>query len=206
MTSSRTFALFDFDGVIANSFALACEIALTEFPELTETSYRKLFEGNIYDAIAPLKRAPGVPEFFDAFVPRMKNEVHCFAGIPQVLEQLASEHTLIVVSSTISLPINTFLEDNDLARFFSDVMGADVHTSKVEKMRMVFGKYETDASHCVFITDTLGDMREAKEHELGVIACSWGTHDRATLERGIPSRIIDQPSELPDAVDDYFSR
>ena len=62
------------------------------------------------------------------------------------------------------------------------------------------------ADDCVYITDTLGDMREAGAHHMGTIGCSWGVHDRATLERGLPFRIVDQPAELRDAVDDYFAR
>ena len=70
---------------------------------------------------------------------------------------------------------------------------------------MIFETYGIGADDCVFITDTLGDMREAKEHAVGTIGVSWGFHPHATLEKGIPFRIVDQPSELPDAIQEYFA-
>jgi len=71
---------------------------------------------------------------------------------------------------------------------------------------MVFSKYNTSAGRCVFITDTLGDIREAKEHETGIVACPWGFHTREMLEEGIPFRIVNKPADLSDAVADYFSK
>ena len=82
----------------------------------------------------------------------------------------------------------------------------EVHRSKIEKIRMLFEKYAIGPDRSVFITDTLGDMHEAKEHELGVIACSWGFHPHQQLEKGMPFRIVDTPAELPDAIDDFFSK
>ena len=70
---------------------------------------------------------------------------------------------------------------------------------------MTFEKHHTNAAQCVFVTDTLGDMREAQEHSVGTIGCSWGVHPRATLEKGMPFRIVDSPLELLDAVGDYFA-
>jgi phosphoglycolate phosphatase len=136
----------------------------------------------------------------------MKSEVRLADGMEFVIPTLAGAHTLAVVSSTPSWAIQEFLTPHDLLHHFSDILGADVHTSKVEKMRMIFEKHAATAAQCVFVTDTLGDMREAKEHDMGAIGCSWGVHPHETLEKGIPFRIVDHPRELPDAVDDYFAR
>ncbi len=202
----RNFVLFDFDGVIADSFALAFDVGRTIHPHLTEDSYRALFEGNVYESLKAIDPTDRSHEYFSLFEPRAKAETHLIPEMDKVVAELAEEHPLIIISSTITMPIQRFLDSHDLAKHFIEVMGKDVHASKVEKMRMVFEKYETTADHCVFITDTLGDMREAKEHEMGVIGVSWGFHKHETLERGIPFRIVDRPHELPDAVEDYFAR
>ncbi len=102
--------------------------------------------------------------------------------------------------------ITKFLTKHGLIEYFPDILGRDAHHSKVEKMQMIFDKHGVTAAQCVYITDTLGDMREAQAHNMGTIASSWGVHPRETLERGVPFRILNAPTELPDAVDDYFVR
>ncbi|MEK9154423.1 MAG: HAD hydrolase-like protein, partial [Patescibacteria group bacterium] len=86
-----------------------------------------------------------------------------------------------------------------------EVMGADVHTSKSKKIEMVFKKYGITARKCVFITDTLGDMREAKSVGVGAIGVSWGFHARETLLQGEPFRIVAQPAEISPAISAYFA-
>ena len=206
MTSRKKFILFDFDGVIANSFALAFDVSRAFNPELDEEAYKKLFEGNVYESIKRLNGGgtDNSKEYFALFEPRFLKETRVVPDMPHVIAELRESYTLVIVSSTLSSPIQQFLELHGIADCFSDVLGMDVHTSKVEKIRMVFEKYVTDAGSCVFITDTLGDMHEAKEHGMGAIAVSWGFHSHETLEKGIPFRIVDRPDELPDAIADYF--
>ena len=43
--------LIDFDGVIVDSWPFTFAIAKTERPHITEESYRKLYDGNIYEAL-----------------------------------------------------------------------------------------------------------------------------------------------------------
>jgi len=207
-SSARKFVLFDFDGVIADSLALSYEITRSFNPEVDEEKYRRLYEGNIYDSISKLPGwHPGHPEeYFKRFSPRMKDEVHLAQGMDDVIKKLAATYTLAIISSTPTAGIQWFLAKHGLTEYFADILGRDVHHSKVEKMRMVFEKHKTIAQHCVFITDTLGDMREAQAHEMGAIGTSWGVHPRETLEKGIPFRIVEHARELPDAVDDYFAR
>lgn len=208
MNEERKFVLFDFDGVISDSHDLSYELSRHFSPELDEESYRALYEENIFDA---LKKLPSwretLPEEYQAlFDPRMKDETYLVAGMDDAIKTLHGGYTLAVISSTSTGAIIEFLETHGLKAYFSDVLGRDSHHSKVEKMSMIFEKYDTAARQCVYITDTLGDMREAQAHGMGTIASSWGVHPRETLEKGVPFRILSTANELPDAVDDYFAR
>src|SRR3989338_9289170 len=203
------FILFDFDGVIADSFAPAFEIQKMICPALDEDSYRRRFEGNINDWEDPINTHTAECrhdiDFFVEYIPRMRNEVQIKPGMTEVITQLGKEYTLVIISSTITSPIQEFMEKHNLASHFVEIMGNDVHTSKVEKMKMIFEKYKTSPERCVFITDTLGDMHEAEQTEVGTIGVSWGFHRRETLARGTPFRTVDKPQFLPNAVADYFA-
>jgi len=129
-----------------------------------------------------------------------------FPGIKAAIKELSDAYKLIVVSSTISAPINELLAKFDLSSFFIEVMGYEVQSSKVEKIKMVFSKYQTSAADCVFVTDTLGDIREAEKTGVGAVGVSWGFHDRETLLRGQPFAIVDSPAALPEAISKYFAK
>ena len=45
----KNYVLFDFDGVIVDSFLHAFEVNKMIYPHLTEKEYRMRFEGNIND-------------------------------------------------------------------------------------------------------------------------------------------------------------
>ncbi len=204
----KYYILFDFDGVIADSFQPAFEIQKTICPQLTKDLYRQRFERNINDWEEPInghtKECRHDIDFFTEYIPRMKNEVQIVPGMKEVLIKLEEHHTLIIVSSTITSPIQEFLERHGVINHFAQVMGNDIHTSKVEKIKMVFEQYHVAAKDCVFITDTLGDMREAKKMRVGSIGVTWGFQTAETLLRGKPFRLVEKPDKLLTAVNDYF--
>ena len=200
--------LFDFDGVIADSFRTAFEIQKIICPHLTEGIYRKRFEGNINDWEEPInvhtEECRHDIDFFTEYSPRMKNEVQIVPEMKDIIIELGRNYTLIIISSTITSPIQEFLERHDLANHFVQIMGNDVHKSKIEKIKMVFKKYGAEANDCVFITDTLGDMHEAEKMGVGAIGITWGFHVQGTLQRGKPFQIVQKPNDLLSAVADYF--
>lgn len=206
---SKKFVLFDFDGVIANNFATAFEVNKMICPHITEYDYRKRFEGNINDwRDVPCNHTDKCRhdiDFFAEYIPRMKQSIKMVRGIDEVIKKLSKIYTLIIVSSTLTSPIQEFIEEYGLKKYFNEIMGNDIHASKTEKIKMVFLKYGISAGECVFIADTLGDIREAKEAGVGSIGVSWGFHDSQTLQRGNPFKIVEKPQDLYVTVRDYFN-
>lgn len=203
------FILFDFDGVIVDSFIPAFEVNKMICPIITEDDYRKRFEGNINDWIdTDIKhdgRCRHDIDFFSEYIPKMKKQVTVVSGMGTVLEELAQSYTLIIISSTLTLPIKELLKKYKLASFFAEVMGNDIHKSKIEKIKMVFSKYKTSPKKCVFITDTLGDMYEVSHTKIGIIGVSWGFHKEETLIKGKPFKIVRNPKNLSLSISTYFS-
>lgn len=209
MLDDRTCIFFDFDGVIADSFGAAFQTAQAVCLHETEDRYRSYFEGNINDATLPLAGFDHTHcnhelDWWGTYLPLFE-KTHPFPGIMRVLHDLAEEYRMAIVSSNISSPVMAYLKRHDAAQYFDDIFGNDVHKSKVEKMNMLFERYELAPAHCVFVTDTLGDMREAEKVGVGTIGVSWGFHEHERLQKGNPFKIVDHPHELPGAVDGYFA-
>ncbi|MBU1557930.1 HAD hydrolase-like protein [Patescibacteria group bacterium] len=143
----KKYILFDFDGVIVDSFQVAFGVTKKICPHLTENQYKKRFEGNINDWEEPVnlhtKECRHDIDFFGEYIPLLKKEAQIVPGIKKVILELEKKYELVVISSTITSPILDFLESSNLVSHFNWVMGNDVHKSKVEKMKMVFSKYNT---------------------------------------------------------------
>ncbi len=205
----RRFILFDFDGVIADSLSLTYEVAHTVHPHLTLERWLQFFDGNIYDE-RPKEECTDEcrstdEDYFAIFSPR-RDEIQIFEGAETMVRDLAENYTLCVISSSVSMDVMAFLERHDLAQYFADVLGKDVHTDKRQKIGMILDRYEAQASDCVFVTDTLGDMKEARAAGIDAIGVAWGFQSRETLQKGEPVRIVEKPTELKSAVDAYFAQ
>lgn len=194
--------IFDFDGVIVNSFKTSYDLlsSLADEP-FSEEDYRVAFEGNIYDSPiiqVIMEKTGGVNEqnrFFEAYGEGLK-KLEPVPGIREAVEELAKDHSLLIVSSTFSKPIRAFLEHHGLLRYFDDVLGGDAGKSKEKKIERLLEKYEAKASDVTFITDSLGDIKEVRSLGLNIIAASWGYHERERLEKADNINIIDAPEDL----------
>ena len=206
----KKLVLFDFDGVIADSFPLCVTVMKEICTVITVEEQRASFDGNVHDSFSKYMQQVHGPEchhdkdWFDAYLPHF-DTVQPFPGIIDVLHQLSHTYLLIVVSSTVTSPIQGFLEKHHVGRYFSDVLGADVHEYKDEKIKMIFERYNAAPEDCVFITDTLGDMKEARKVGDGSIATSYGFQERPSLLKGEPFTIVDSPLEIPGAIENYFT-
>jgi phosphoglycolate phosphatase len=140
------------------------------------------------------------------YAPVMEQEVKPFPGMKHVLHMLSKNYTIVVISSTATLPIKAFLVKYGLAEYIHEVLGNDVHTSKVVKTHMVFQNYHIEGKDCLFITDTLGDLKEASRSGVRAVGVTWGYNKVEILHRGPYYRLVNTPKEIPIAVNDYFNQ
>lgn len=208
MHSPQRVILFDFDGVIVPTFDVGFQIARMRQPDVTETEYRQRFEGNIND---PIKQVTGASsstlarvDFWSLYTPKLL-EREPIQGMKGLVSDLAEHYSLAIVSSTTSSAIQTFLEKKQMSNYFFAILGNDVSTSKIEKITRVIQERKISSSQCLFVTDTLGDLREAEAVAVSAIGVTWGFHDQATLEKGKTIAIVDTPEGLRAEIEKYFT-
>lgn len=203
---------FDFDGVIVDSFTIAYELNnRAHNSTLSIEEYRRRFDGNIYDHFKPGGQATrsthtaAFLNFFKLYSPKIMT-LDCIAGVDEKIKELSTRYTLCIVSSTLGKTIREYLALRSLNEYFDDVLGPEVNFSKTEKITNFLKERSVPASKSIFITDTLGDIREAARVPVACIGVTWGYHDRATLAQGSPYALIDQPTALVEIVDQYLSK
>jgi len=122
--------------------------------------------------------------------------------IRQELEVLAKEFDLHIITSNTRKNLDMYFENNNFTHIFKHILAEEEHASKTEKFRILFEKEDLNMNNCTFITDTLGDILEAKQVSVKTIAVDYGYHERERLEKGRPWKIISDFKEIRKIVND----
>jgi phosphoglycolate phosphatase len=198
--------LFDFDGVIVDTFSFCYEISKKNAPDLTEQGFRDRFKGNIFESLKNIEPSD-VPseklDFWTAYTPEL-NKQSIDPEMNSTIQELHNNYDLFIVSSTVSSAIINFLEFNKILSFFKEILGSDIHKSKEHKINSILQKYNFDPKDCLYITDTVGDILEARQCRVRSVAVTWGYHDTVTLALANPDTMVSSPKELLVAINDLM--
>ncbi len=192
--------IFDFDGVIHDTFELAYSINRSiSKVKITKEEYKDFFNGNIYDR-------KEISEEHSTNFFREQNKAFEYLRIEKrvklFLEDFSKNYPLFVISSNQECALNLYLNNNNLNNIFTEVLGQETHRSKVEKFNLIFRKHNLISDKCVFVTDTLGDILEANKVNVKTIAVDFGFHQRDRLEKGNPFKIVSILEEIPKIVNE----
>lgn len=159
--------------------------------------------GNFYDsfqgekAFVTLNPNPSFREEYHAKVREFDTPIE----IQDAIRHFSEKYTVCLVSSGSEDSIKHFLEKEGLLKHFTEILGHQTHKSKVIKINGLLEKYSVSQRDAVFITDTLGDIREGNEAGIRSVGVTWGLHDRETLQKGTPEIIIDDPRLLEETIE-----
>ena len=195
--------LFDFDGVMVNTFDACFRLTKKRYPAITEDGYRARFEGNIYNVYRHDTKENA--DFFSDYHAELINHSidEMVAG---AIRTLSTEFELFIVSSSATNAIRSYLQMHKLDQVFAEILGFDVEPSKVVKIKSILHDYQIRPEHSMFVTDTLGDILEARAASVQTVAVTWGFHPLATLQKGDPYAIVNSPDELLHQLYGYFKK
>jgi phosphoglycolate phosphatase-like HAD superfamily hydrolase len=69
-------------------------------------------------------------------------------------------------------------------------------TSKVEKFNLILRELNFEIENTYFVTDTIGDLLEAKELKIKTFCVTWGIHKKEDFLIYNPYQIINKPEQL----------
>ena len=191
--------IFDFDGVIEDNYEKHFELTEKRFPGFTREEHKQLFDGNIFEELEKQKhRDTG----FDVRIPFNEHKItlKTKTKIKESLQRLKKIYLLGIISSAKEEGLNEYLKRNNLTLEFSFVYGAETNFSKKEKFEIVKKEFHLTEKEIIFVTDTLGDIKEAHEAGVQTIAVDFGFHERKRLEKGNPLAIVSSFKELEQTI------
>ncbi len=195
--------IFDYDGVIADSYSqiygIYRELAEKYGLDGSEAMFRKLFEGNFYESLKNhgIGIAKMIPEMMDfkKELLKAKGNSPFFPGAKEMLTHLSKHNKVAIITSNFSDFVRDSLRKNGIS-FITEIMGAEEHQSKVEKIKGMMERYKEHG--CYYVGDTVGDIKEGRKAGAKTIAAAWGYHHKELLTRNHPDFIVNSPQELAD--------
>ena len=115
---------------------------------------------------------------------KKKSEMPIFEGIKELLERLyKNNYTLVLNTNAYNRNCLPLLERFNIKDIFDFLATAEISKDKVEKFNLIENKYNVDKHDMLFITDALGDVRDADIAGVPTIAVTWGVHDKSFFEK-----------------------
>lgn len=203
---NKKLVIFDFDGVLVNTNDIARRLHKEANPHLAEEYFDRMHDGNFWENLDRAVKEDGYvvqPDWYELYAKGLE-DIDTDDLLKMLVIDLFSRHTLIIVSSMDNPYIERALNKANLRHCFAEILGADIEKSKVIKIRSVLSRRGINPKDAVFITDTVGDIREGRECAVAAIGVTWGVQDRAKLENEQPYAVVDTVPELEAAIERFF--
>ncbi|MFH1564646.1 MAG: HAD-IA family hydrolase [bacterium] len=188
--------IFDFDGVLVDTYQIVYGINKQSDPQISEEEFRAMFDVNFYNSKRPREPKFSI-DFYKEFLKYEENIV-IHEQNRLTLKNLSKENTLSINSSNINDIVGRVLNNNKALNFFSKLYGVDIHKSKVEKFKMIFSDFKTTPDKCLFVSDTVGDILEARE--VGIKSLAYvgfeSFHPKDYIKQAKPYGYIENLSEI----------
>jgi len=197
--------LFDYDGVIADSFDSLLEVCVEAQAALGEGRAPGpedfcSIENLTFDELG---RVIGLPADKVAsyagkiFEIQSKGwETRPFPGIVDVILKLAGENTLAVVTSSKADIIAAALDEFGIGGAMTAVTGGEAGVCKAARIAGLQAAHAATGESTFMIGDTVGDIRAGKEAGVRTAAVTWGFQPRELLLKESPDCVLDSPYEL----------
>ena len=188
--------IFDMDGVLVDTIPNAREAFLRRHPGVTADMYNEIHSGNYHTeagkyAHLKITETGEEKERREADYAKVKSKTPLFNGIESLLNNLHSKGYILVLNTNAytknCLPL---LENLGIKNLFDFIATAEVSKDKVEKFKLIEEKYKISGKDMLFVTDALGDVKDANAAGVPTVAVTWGVHDRTYFERKKYSHLI----------------
>ncbi|HVY72696.1 MAG TPA: HAD hydrolase-like protein [Candidatus Paceibacterota bacterium] len=196
--------ILDFDGVIADTFDVGWALAQEHDEDATLEKFLAHHDGNVFEEPQIKFKPERLPEFNAEY--RRRVQPGHIERAREPIMRLGATYSLFVVSSNSEHGIAEVLKNAGVLHLFVRIMGLETHRSKVEKFKILMAENGVTPENTLFVTDTLGDIKEAEKVGIRTIAETFGFHDRERLAQGNPFRIADSWDEIEQIIEEDNSQ
>lgn len=181
--------IFDLDGTLVDSGYLVAQSIKHQYPDITDKMQKELLVGNFHEEISKITLSKRVETDEEKNIRRreyslQKSRLKLFDGIQELLQSLYSDgYILVINTSAYNRNCVPLLEELKIINLFDFLATAEISKNKEEKFKLIEARYNISTEDMLFVTDTLGDIREADKANIPTVAVTWGAHDESYFLR-----------------------
>ena len=211
--------LFDLDGTLVDArvqawalfqeTSLEFNLGINSQEEFFQLSERNFFTGLVEHCKDESAAAAATQHYMD--VVRERYNPPFIPGIFDVISELAEHATLAILSSNMHDTIRRILESGGVTQYFSYIFAGDHEPSKAIAIEKFLAGTSAGPAHdssvaprlvryvpseVGMVTDTVGDVGEARASGIRVCGVIWGMHSEAKLRAAGADHVARTPQEL----------
>lgn len=177
------------DGVLFDTNEIASRHMSLRFPGISEETKLELLTGNFHQELEKLSLERAQESEEEKLIRQVryvkeKSEAPMYEGMKELLENLHKEgYTIALNTSAWERNCFPLLERVGITSLFDFLGTAEISKSKEEKFQIIKDMYQSDIKDMLFVTDTLGDVREAAQANVSTVAVTWGAHNESYFHR-----------------------
>lgn len=197
--------IFDFDGTIANTLAVAVDIFNTvgsEFnlPKLDANQLGELKQKRIHE----LMEMAGLSwHQLPFFIKRVRDEfkkqrevVEPIHGMSEVICKLhQAGYQMGVLTSNTEDNVLHFLDKFEI-NHFDFIIAPNSIFGKSGALKEILKRYKLKPAEVIMIGDEMRDIKAAHKCKIDVIAVNWGFNAKELLETGKPQFLVQHPAQF----------
>ncbi len=214
--------LFDLDGTLVQTREASWKLFAKTNAALglgidTQAAFFGLLEDNMFEGLrrhCGMEKADAAAKHFLALLQSEYNP-DFVPGMADVVKAFAANFAIAVISSNSVATIRRIMTGQKLSHCFSHVFGGDVEQDKRASVRrfLADGSYlvsrdcvpayregekpdEPAGRQIVLITDTIGDIKHARECGIRAVGVAWGMHSEDRLMEAGAEFVAVWPQEL----------
>ncbi|MGI6686147.1 MAG: HAD family hydrolase [Bacillota bacterium] len=195
--------MFDYDGVIADSYDVHIKNFLSAFQEKkfpkvkTAQDIINLYEDNVYQSMADLglseEEIDEILSSYNGKQDALLDQIDLFPGMQKFLQELARKHKVYVITSNTVGAVQRVLNKEKITGI-EKVMGSETAKSKIKKIHMVMSEHPNLKAY--YVGDTKGDIYEGRRAGTITVGVAWGWHGPQKLKESNPDYLVYSPQEL----------
>lgn len=201
--------IFDFDGTLADTFALAVQAAnsLANRYGYKKLSHQKIAYVRDLSAQQILKILGiawyEIPNFIISIHRHMRPRMGGVAMIKGMREVIGSLKTqdccLGIITSNAIENVEIFLEANQ-CNIFNFVYSTHSIFGKSKMLRKAIRKWQLNKASVCYVGDESRDIEAAKHCGVTAVAVTWGFNSKKLLLASNPEYLVDEPHELKNLI------
>lgn len=195
--------IFDFDGTIADSFTIFIDALQSVTRKKTPLLAHEIEDLRKSTTKEIIKKLGIKPWQIPRLVVRGRHEissvmdkVQAFAGMPEVLQELAQRYEIFILSTNSTENITKFLAKHDLHDTVTRIYGSIGLMGKSASLKRLLVKQKYSPAECIYVGDETRDIEAAHKSNLKCIAVKWGFNHPDILATLQPEALVGTPREL----------